>query len=212
MIRQIIQIDRERCDGCGLCVDACHEGAIAMINGKAKLVREDYCDGLGDCLPACPAGAISFVTREALPFSEEANDVPMMTQKCDCIDVVKKTMGERARWPIQMKLLSPDAAFLKGADLLVAADCTAFVHADFHKNFIKGRVVLVGCPKLDREDYGQRLTAIIDRNDVRSITLVRMDIPCCTELSRMVKEALAMSKKKVPLEIAVLSTDGKIAG
>jgi ferredoxin len=210
MIRQIINIDAKKCDGCGLCVDACHEGAIALIDGKAKLVREDHCDGLGDCLPACPAGAISFVTRETLPFNENVKDIPLMVQKCDCVDIVKKTRGDRARWPIQMKLVSLDASFLKNADLLIAADCTAFVHSDFHKNFIKDRVVLIGCPKLDREEYGQRLAAIIGNNNVRSVTLVRMDIPCCTALARMVKEALATIKRTVPLTVTVLTTDGKI--
>ena len=214
MIRQIINIDSKKCNGCGLCVDACHEGAIALIKGKAKLVREDHCDGLGDCLPACPAGAITFVTREALPFNEEAvDDVPVMVQKCDCIDKVKNapgSKGELTRWPIQMRLLPLDAAFLKNADILVAADCSAFVHSDFHKQFVKDRVILIGCPKLDREDYGQRLSVIIEKNNVRSVTLVRMDIPCCMALARMAKEALAMVTKKVPMNIVVLSTDGKV--
>ncbi|MDR0334434.1 MAG: 4Fe-4S binding protein [Methanomassiliicoccaceae archaeon] len=215
MIRQIIEIDSGKCDGCGLCVDACHEGAIALINGKAKLIREDHCDGLGDCLPACPAGAITFVTREALPFNEDAgaDDVPIMVQKCDCVEKVRNqpgSKGEMTRWPIQMKLVALDAAFLKGADVLVAADCSAFVHADFHKTMIGDRVILIGCPKLDKEDYSQRLSVIFEKNDVRSVTLVRMDIPCCMALARMVKEALATVRKKIPLETVVLSTDGKI--
>jgi ferredoxin len=214
MIRQIINIDRAKCDGCGLCVDACHEGAIALINGKAKLVREDHCDGLGDCLPACPAGAISFETREALPFNEDSaeDDVPLVApkaQKCDCIDIVNVTKKTTARWPIQLKLVSLEAPFLKNADILVAADCTAFVNAEFHKDVIKDKVVLIGCPKLDREDYGQRLSVILEKNNVRSVTLARMDIPCCTALARMVKEAIASVTKKIPLDIVVLSTDGK---
>ena len=218
MMRQIINIDREKCDGCGLCVDACHEGAIALIKGKAKLVREDHCDGLGDCLPACPAGAITFVTRDALPYNEEAgagDDIPLMVQKCDCVEKVKNapgSKGEMTRWPIQLKLVALDAAFLKNADVLVAADCSAFVHSDFHKQFIKDRVILIGCPKLDKEDYGQRLAVIAEKNDIRSMTLVRMDIPCCTALARMAKEALASIRKNVPLNIVVLSTDGKVVG
>ncbi|MCL2143285.1 MAG: 4Fe-4S binding protein [Methanomassiliicoccaceae archaeon] len=214
MIRQIISIDREKCDGCGLCVDACHEGAIALINNKAKLVREDHCDGLGDCLPACPAGAITFVTKETLPFNDEPDGIQVMVHKCSCVDDVKGrpgSKGEMTRWPIQLKLVPLDAPFLKDADILVAADCTAFVSADFHEKYMRDRVVLIGCPKLDREDYGQRLTEIIGKNHVRSVTLVRLDIPCCAALSRMVREALAMVMDNVPFSTVVLTTDGTVA-
>ncbi|MDR0778471.1 MAG: 4Fe-4S binding protein [Methanomassiliicoccaceae archaeon] len=219
MMRQIIKIDREKCDGCGLCVDACHEGAIALIKGKAKLIREDHCDGLGDCLPVCPAGAITIITKDVLPFSVTANDIPLMrpvtTVKCDCTDVVRNkpgSKGEMERWPIQLKLVNLKSAFFNGADLLVAADCTAFVAKDFHEKFVKDRVILVGCPKLDREEYGQRLAQIMDGNDVRSITLLRMDIPCCSAMSRMVKEGMSTSIKNLPLETIILSTDGKVVG
>jgi ferredoxin len=216
MLRQIIKIDKEKCDGCGLCADACHEGAIAVINGKAKLVRDDHCDGLGDCLPACPRDAISFIMKDTLPFNPVPDDVPLMKKKeCECIDVVKNrpgSKGEMTRWPIQLKLVSQKAAFFNGADLLIASDCTAFVLRDFHERFVKDRVILIGCPKLDREEYGQRIAAIISQNDIRSVTLVRMDIPCCNEMARMVREALVLCKKDIPLNMAVLSTDGTVVG
>jgi ferredoxin len=216
VIRQIINIDREKCDGCGLCVDACHEGAIALINGKAKLIREDHCDGLGDCLPECPVGAITLVTKDAPAFTVEQDVIPLMKKAsaCDCIDVVKNrpgSKGEMERWPIQLKLVPLKAKFLYGTDLLVASDCTAFVSKDFHERFIKDRVVLIGCPKLDREEYSQRLASIIEGNNIRSVTLVRMDIPCCADMARMVREAIAMCFRKVPLEIFVMSTDGTVA-
>lgn len=210
MIRQIISIDREKCNGCGSCADACNEGAIAMINGKAKLVREDHCDGLGNCLPVCPVGAITFVTREALPFNDDIieDDIPMMAPKAQTRDSTGAMGKSGARWPIQMKLLPLEAPFLKDADILVAADCTAFVRSDFHNEVIKNKVVLIGCPKLDREDYGQRLSVIFEKNNVRSVTLARIDLPCCTALARMVKEAIASVPRKIPLETVVLSTDG----
>ncbi|MCL2785787.1 MAG: 4Fe-4S binding protein [Methanomassiliicoccaceae archaeon] len=214
-MRQIISIDKEKCDGCGLCEDACHEGAIAVINGKARLVREEHCDGLGDCLPECPKGAISFIMKDTLPFDPTASAIPMVkaANACDCIDVVKNrpgSKGEMTRWPIQLKLVSMKAPFFNGADILIAADCTAFVSKDFHERFIKDRVVLIGCPKLDKEEYGQRIAEIL-KNDVRSVNLVRMDIPCCNELARMVKEAMILCQKDMALNISVMSTDGTVA-
>jgi len=217
MIRQIIRIDREKCDGCGQCADACHEGAIAMVNGKAKLIREDYCDGLGDCLPECPHGAITFITKDTQPFNPVPDEIPMLRKEnvCDCIDVVQNrpnSKGEMTRWPIQLKLVSMKAPFFDGADILIASDCTAFVSKDFHEKFVKDRVMLIGCPKLDKEDYSQRICEIATKNDIRSITLVRMDIPCCSEMARMVKEALMLCPKDLPFNIHVLSTDGSVVG
>ena len=213
MMRQIIRIDREKCDGCGLCADACHEGAIAMVNGKAKLVREDHCDGLGDCLPSCPSGAISFVTKDTLPFTIEDDPIQIMkkptTHECECISKVKSgPEGEMTRWPIQLKLVPLDSRFLKDADILIASDCTAFVAADFQKKYKKDRVLLIGCPKLDKEDYGQRIAEIVSKNNIRSVSLVRIDIPCCSAMGRMVREGIMLSGKDVPLEVTVLTTDG----
>lgn len=215
MIRRIISIDREKCNGCGLCADACSEGAIVMINGKAKLVREDHCDGLGECLPECPEGAITLIEKDTLPFSSAPDEIIVVKKKsvCDCIGIVKKgsgTGGGTAKWPIQLKLVPAKAPFFAGADILVAGDCTAFVSKDFHDRFAKDRVLLIGCPKLDREEYGQRLAQIFDGNDIRSVTLVRMDIACCGEMARMVREAMAMSMKNIPLSIHMLSADGNI--
>ncbi|MDR0791157.1 MAG: 4Fe-4S binding protein [Methanomassiliicoccaceae archaeon] len=216
MIRQIISIDREKCDGCGLCVEACHEGAIALIKGKARLIREDHCDGLGDCLPVCPAGAISIITKDVLPFCVTADDIPLMpprSSECECIEVVRKkpgSKGDMERWPIQLKLVNLRSSFFNGADLLVASDCTAFVVKDFHERFVKDKVLLIGCPKLDREEYGQRLSQIIDGNDVRSVTLLRIDIPCCAAMSRMVREGISLSTKDIPMETIVLSTNGDV--
>ena len=214
MIRDLISIDREKCNGCGLCVDACYEGAIAMVNGKAKLVREDHCDGLGDCLPECPTGALTIIKKDALPFSVEP-DIPMIKKKndCGCIEEVRNRPGSRGvmtRWPIQLRLVPLKAPFYDGADILVASDCTAYVSKSFHQDFVKDRVILIGCPKLDREDYSQRLARIIDDNDIRSINLVRINISCCSEMARMVREAIRMCTKNIPLTITVLDTDGNV--
>jgi len=202
MIRKIIKINEELCNGCGACASACHEGAIEMVNGKAKLTRENYCDGLGDCLPACPTNAITFEEREAPAYDEEA---------------VKKAQTEKIQkgsqlknWPVQIKLAPLSAPYFDGANLLIAADCTAFTYTNFHQDFMRGRVTLIGCPKLDAVDYSEKLTAIISRNDIQSVTLLRMEVPCCGGLEYAVKKAIQASKKFIPWNVVVLSTDGKI--
>lgn len=213
MIRQMIVIDEEKCDGCGNCADVCHEGAIEIVNGKAKLVREDYCDGLGDCLPACPADAISFEMRDAPEFTPEVI-VPQVSveheagRKMVIRPVLAK--GELTQWPIKLKLVPPRAPYYDGADLLIAADCTAFANANFHRNFIKDRVTVIGCPKFDSGDYIERLANIFSNNNINRVMVVRMEVPCCSELARMVKAALAKSQKKIPYRIVVISTDGAI--
>ena len=200
MIRKIIQIDTEKCNGCGLCVKACHEGAIGMVDGKAKLLRDDYCDGLGDCLPACPVNAISFTVREAAAYDEAAV-------------LAKKGKGSQLQqWPVQIRLVPVEAPFFQGADLLVAADCTAYAYAEFHKEFIRGRVTLVGCPKLDSVDYAEKLTEILRNNEIRSVTVVRMEVPCCGGMENAVKRALQASGKLLPWQVVTISTDGKILG
>lgn len=197
MIRRIIEIDIEKCNGCGICARACHEDAIGMENGKAKLLRDDYCDGLGDCLPACPVNAISFIEREALPYDEAA------------VIANKKEAG-LLQWPVKIKLMPVNAPYFNGADLLIAADCTAFAYRDFHREFIKGRVTLVGCPKLDAADYSEKLTEIISGNDIKSITVVRMSVPCCGGMEFAVKEAVKNSGKPISTEIVIISTEGQI--
>lgn len=200
MIRKIIQIDTEKCNGCGLCAKACHEGAIGMVDGKAKLLRDDYCDGLGDCLPACPVNAISFTVREAATYDEAAV-------------LAKKGKGSQLQqWPVQIRLVPVEAPFFQGADLLVAADCTAYAYAEFHKEFIRGRVTLVGCPKLDSVDYAEKLTEILRNNEIRSVTVVRMEVPCCGGMENAVKRALQASGKLLPWQVVTISTDGKILG
>ena len=200
MIRKIIQIDTEKCNGCGLCAKACHEGAIGMVDGKAKLLRDDYCDGLGDCLPACPVNAISFTVREAAAYDEAAV-------------LAKKGEGSQLqRWPVQIRLVPVEAPFFQGTDLLVAADCTAYAYAEFHKEFIRGRVTLVGCPKLDSVDYAEKLTEILRNNEIRSVTVVRMEVPCCGGMENAVKRALQASGKLLPWQVVTISTDGKILG
>lgn len=194
MIRKIIQIDTEKCNGCGACAAACHEGAIGMVNGKAKLLRDDYCDGLGDCLPTCPTGAITFVEREAAAYDEAA----------------VKAGSRLSQWPVQIKLAPVNAPYFDGADLLIAADCTAYAYGAFHNHFMRNRITLIGCPKLDSVDYTEKLTAIIQENDIRSVTVVRMEVPCCGGMEHAVKNALKASGKVIPWQIVILSTDGKI--
>lgn len=194
MVRKIIQIDEEKCNGCGICAAACHEGAIGIAEGKARLLREDYCDGLGDCLPACPTGAISFVEREAAAYDEAA----------------VKAKNKPSQWPVQIKLIPVNAPYFQDADLLIAADCTAYAYADFHNRFIKNKVTLIGCPKLDNVDYSEKLSAIIQGNDIKSITVVRMEVPCCYGLENAVKKALNSSGKSIPMYVAVVSTDGRL--
>lgn len=193
MVRRIIEIDREKCNGCGACASACHEGAIGMIDGKAQLLRDDYCDGLGDCLPACPTGAITFTEREAVPYNEAAVQASSLRQ-----------------WPVQIKLVPIKAPWLDGADLLLAADCTAYAYANFHKDFMKGRVTLVGCPKLDGVDYAVKLAEIFRHNQIRSVTLVRMEVPCCGGLEFALKRAIQMSETNIPYTVTTLSTEGQI--
>lgn len=211
----MIKIDEERCNGCGLCIDACQEGALALVGGKAKLVREDYCDGLGNCLPACPMDAISFEVRDAPAFVENPGiqnipcscaDKPSMI----CVGEKSKADGELSQWPIQIKLVPVKAPWFDGRDLLIAADCTAFAMRDFHEKFVKGRITIVGCPKLDSIDYSEKLSEILRSNDVSSVTLVRMEVPCCGGMTRAVKEAIRTSGRNVPLKVYTLSREGKI--
>ncbi|MDN0045166.1 ATP-binding protein [Mediterraneibacter glycyrrhizinilyticus] len=202
MIRKIIQIDEEKCNGCGACAAACHEGAIGMVNGKAKLLRDDYCDGLGDCLPACPTDAIHFVEREAAAYDHEA----VMKNK----EEKMKPVSRLTQWPVQIKLAPVKAPYFDGAKLLIAADCTAYAYAGFHERFIKDHITLVGCPKLDAVDYVEKLTEIIRENEISSVTVVRMEVPCCGGLEHAVKTALKDSGKLIPWSVAVISTDGKV--
>lgn len=219
MIRKIIQINEEKCNGCGACAKACHEGAIGMVNGKAKLLRDDYCDGLGDCLPTCPTGAITFVEREAAAYDHEAVLKHMEERRLeDGMDSngadSGKTSGETAvpllQWPVQIKLIPVKAPYFDGAELLVAADCTAYAYTGFHEKFIKGRVTLIGCPKLDNVDYSEKLTDIIRENDIRSVTVARMEVPCCGGIEYAVKNAIQKSGKIIPWTVVTISTDGHI--
>lgn len=276
MVRRVIEIDEEACIGCGLCANACHEGAIGMVNGKAKLMRDDYCDGFGDCLPACPVDAIKFIEREAAAYDEAAvlaakkaketanklssamssiknNNVKSknemkdnftdangnyskhrdadMIEPCGCPgtraqtiihdnsddnscnvnnNVSEKIQSELTQWPVQIQLLPVTAPFYNNANLLIAADCTAYAYGDFHRKFVKNRVVLVGCPKLDDADYQSKLTAIISQNDIKSVTIVRMEVPCCGGLENAAKEALKASGKFIPWQVVTISTDGRI--
>jgi len=228
MIRRIIEINEEKCNGCGLCAAACHEGAIGMINGKAKLLRDDYCDGLGDCLPACPTGAISFVEREAAAYDEAAVLAKKQAEKkvlpCGCPgtqarefaraeqpEAAEVTVSSQLRqWPVQIKLLPVRAPYFDGAHLLIAADCTAYAYANFHQDFIRGKITLVGCPKLDEGDYAEKLTAILSQNEVKQVTVVRMEVPCCGGLQRAAQTAVENCGREVPLQVVVISTDGRI--
>ncbi len=232
MIRQIIKIDEDKCNGCGLCADACHEGAIGMVNGKAKLLRDDYCDGLGNCLPVCPTGAISFEEREAMAYDEGAVQENKCggqgeTLPCGCPGTQSKTICREAacepsniagnenisrlsQWPVQIKLAPVNAPYFAGANLLVAADCAAYAYGNFHNKFIRNRITLIGCPKLDEGDYSEKLTAIIRNNDIKSVTVVRMEVPCCGGIENAVKTALQNSGKFIPWQVVTISTDGKI--
>lgn len=208
MIRKIITIDTDKCNGCGLCAHACHEGAIGIVDGKAKLLREDYCDGLGDCLPACPMGAISFEEREAPAYNEAA----VMAAKRAKEAARQEVPAQLQNWPVQIKLAPVNAACFDGADLLIAADCTAYAYGSFHDRFMSGRVTLIGCPKLDGVDYAEKLAQIFRYNEIRSITVTRMTVPCCGGLPYAVRQALEMSGKRIPLNVVTISPDGRIIG
>ena len=226
MIRRIITIDEEKCNGCGLCARACHEGAIGMVAGKAKLLREDYCDGLGDCLPACPMNAISFEEREAPAYNEAAvlaaKRANEENQPCGCPGTACRSIqhdspsidlnvpSELTNFPVQIKLLPPNAPYFEGADLLIAADCTAFAYGNFHHDFMRDKVTMIGCPKLDAVDYAQKLTEVFKHNNIRSVTVTRMIVPCCGGLSYAVKTAIENSGKDIPLHIVTISPDGRI--
>ena len=239
MIRKIIHIDEEKCNGCGICAEACHEGAIEMVNGKAKLMREDFCDGFGDCLPGCPTGAITFEEREA-PAYDEAAVAAAQTAKAQQAEVhalheggcpgsrmvefhrdetpapeaqaapAAAPVSHLNQWPCQIKLLPVQAPFFDGAKLLIAADCTAYAYANMHEDFMKGRITLVGCPKLDDVDYTEKLTAIIALNDIKEVTIVRMEVPCCGGLQRAAENALRASGKFLPWQVVTISRDGRI--
>ena len=209
MKRRIIEIDRQRCNGCGLCANACHEGAIGIVDGKAQLLRDDYCDGLGDCLPACPMNAISFVEREAAAYDEAAVKVHLEEKRTNPqVKVLRRSQLQN--WPVQIKLAPMQAEYYEGAELLIAADCTAFAYAAFHEDFIHGKVVLVGCPKLDGIDYAMKLMRILQYNDVQSVTVVRMEVPCCGGLEFAAKRAAEESGKALPLKVVTIRTDGSI--
>ena len=206
MIRKIIKINEEKCNGCGLCANACHEGAIGMVDGKAKLLREDYCDGLGDCLPACPVNAISFEEREAPAYDEAAVLAAKKRKEAPAVFCESRLNN----FPIQIKLLPPNAPYFNGADLLIAADCTAYAYGNFHSEFMDGKVTAIGCPKLDAVDYSQKLTQIFRENDIRSVTVTRMTVPCCGGLPYAVKTAIEASGKDIPLQIVTITPDGRI--
>ena len=208
MIRKIIYIDEEKCNGCGLCAEACHEGAIDMVDGKAKLVRENFCDGFGDCLPNCPTGAITFEEREAPEYDEAA--VKAAQAKKAEVPENYRNISRLGQWPCQIKLLPTEAPFFDGAKLLIAADCTAYAYANMHEDFMKGKITVIGCPKLDAIDYSEKLTDIIRNNDIKSVTIVRMEVPCCGGLQRAAENALRNSGKFIPWQVVTISRDGRI--
>lgn len=231
MIRKIIRIDESKCNGCGLCAKACHEGAIGIVNGKAKLLRDDYCDGLGACLPSCPAEAISFEEREAEEYNETAvlenikkKQIAEQPAGCPGMQIKslnrwekqevkpekRETASQLAQWPVQIKLVPVNAPYFADANLLIAADCTAYAYGDFHAGFMKNRITLIGCPKLDEVDYSEKLTAIIRNNSIKSVTIVRMEVPCCGGLEYAAKKALQDSGKFIPWQVVTISTDGRI--
>ena len=225
MIRRIIEIDKEKCNGCGICISACHEGAIGMIDGKATLLRDDYCDGLGDCLPTCPTGAITFVEREALAYDEIAVKANMAKKKSafTCPGSMAKAINRKAehkkdipvdsqlmQWPVQIKLVPLKAPYFENANLLIAADCTAYAYGNFHNEFMRNKITLIGCPKLDSADYSEKLTEIIKNNEIKSVTVVRMEVPCCGGIENAVKKALIDSGKFIPWNVVTISTTGEI--
>ena len=235
MLRKIIQIDEDRCIGCELCVEACHEGAIGMVDGKAKLLRDDYCDGMGDCLPECPTGAITCEEREAAAYDKQAVFANKQKKAAEehaalhargmCPGAAMRQMdrddgpapvsagvpvSQLRQWPVQIKLVPTKAPYFEGAKLLIAADCTAYAYANFHQEFIRGKVALVGCPKLDGVDYTEKLTEIISGNDIQGVTIVRMEVPCCGGLEMAAKQALQNSGKFIPWQVATISIDGRI--
>ena len=212
MLRKIIKIDEDKCNGCGACAAACHEGAIEMIEGKARLTRDDYCDGLGDCLPACPVDAISFEEREA-PAYDETAVLKAKEQKANIVQEAAVQMeSQLSNWPVQIKLAPLQTVVFANADLLIAADCTAYAYANFHQEFIRGRVTLIGCPKLDAVDYAEKLTQILQGNEIQSVTVLRMQVPCCGGLESAVKRAIEKSGKELPLKIVIVAPNGKIIG
>jgi ferredoxin len=231
MLRNIIRIDKEKCNGCGLCAEACHEGAIAIVDGKAQLLREDYCDGLGNCLPVCPTGAITFEERNAKEYDEEAVKMHMheklgktpppggcpgsnaKTIKRDTPPVVEQTGATQSKltqWPVQIKLVPVNAPYLNNANLLVSADCGAYAYGNFHNDFMRNKIVLIGCPKLDDGDYSEKLTEIIKENDIKSVTVIRMEVPCCCGIENAVVAALKNSGKMIPWRVITLSIGGEI--
>ena len=230
MKRRIIHIDQDKCNGCGLCAAACHEGAIEMVDGKAVLTREDYCDGLGDCLPACPTGAITFEEREAPAYdhaavlaAKAAKAAQAAPLPCGCPGSQSRALrreeaaapagecpSQLRQWPVQIKLAPVNAPYFDGCDLLIAADCTAYAYGSFHRDFIRGKVTLIGCPKLDEGDYAEKLSAILAQNDVKSVTVARMTVPCCGGIQRAAGAAVAASGKNIPLQVAVISPDGAV--